>query len=105
MELNIIWTRLAENKIEAIYKYYRKKAGFKVAKNIVNGIIDSSINLKYTPNIGQKEELLKERKQEFRSLVSRNYKIIYWSDTRNNNIIIANVFDCRQDPDKIKETG
>jgi plasmid stabilization system protein ParE len=104
MELNIIWTRFAENKIEDIYKYYRKKAGYIIALNLVNGIIDSTIELSHTPNIGQKEELLKNRKQEFRYLVFKNYKIIYWSDFINNSIIIANVFDCRQDPEKIKDT-
>ena len=58
MELNIILTRLAETKIEDIYKYYRKNAGFKIAQNLVNGIVDSTIELKHAPLIGQKEELL-----------------------------------------------
>ena len=104
MELNIIWSRLAENKLEDIYKYYRKKAGVNIAQNLVNGIVDSTIELKHAPKIGQKEELLKERKQEYRYLVFKNYKIIYWSDFKNESIIVANVFDCRQDPKKIKDS-
>ena len=83
MELNIIWSRLAENKLEDIYKYYRKKVGFNIAQNLVIGIVDSTIELKHAPKIGQKEELLKERKQEFRYLVFKNYKILYWSDFKN----------------------
>ena len=43
MELNIIWSRLAENKLEDIYKYYRKKAGANIAQNLVNSIVDSTI--------------------------------------------------------------
>jgi len=39
MELNIIWSRLAENKLEDIYKYYRKKAGINIAQNLVKTVL------------------------------------------------------------------
>ena len=34
--------------------------------------------LKLQHEIGQKEELLKERVEKFRYLVVKNYKVIYW---------------------------
>ena len=37
----------------------------------------------------------------FRYLVESNYKIIYWQE--NELITIASVFDCRQDPKKMKK--
>lgn len=104
MELEIIWTRFAEDKLEDIFDYYKAKAGLKVAKNIVTDIVDATLNLSLHPNIGAKEELLKNRPQEFRYLVSTNYKIIYYSNYQMNRVIIANVFDTRQNPQKITET-
>ena len=56
--------------------------------------------LEETPRIGQKEEYLAHLKQEIRYLVHRNYKIVYIIE--ENIISIATVFDCRQDPIKLK---
>jgi len=50
---------------------------------------------------GPKEELLNDYPEEFRYLVESNYKIIYWK--KENLITIASVFDCRQNPGKIRK--
>lgn len=42
------------------------------------------------------EELLKHRKECFRSLVEGNYKIIYY--VVNDTIYVATLWDCRQNP-------
>ena len=70
------------------------------AKNIVNRIVDKTILLESHPEIGQIEELLIGRREEYRSLIEGNYKIIYWID--GSYVRIATVFDCRQNPKKIK---
>ena len=62
------------------------------------------LELKKQPEIGQIENSLKNRKQEFRYLVYKNYKIVYWVNYDAERVEIANVFDTRQDPIKIKET-
>ena len=103
MELTVYWTRLAENKLTDIYNYYEIKVSIKVAEKLVQGIIDRTINLEKNPFVGQKEELLTNRSQEFRYLVFKNYKIIYWVNTKKKRIDIANIFDTRQHPIKIKE--
>lgn len=54
--------------------------------------------------IGQLEELLKDQRQEFRYLVSGNYKIIYYINFETNKVIIANIFDSRQNPAKLNKT-
>ncbi len=77
MELEVYWLQFAEHKLTEIYNYYKLKAGVKVAKKLVNGIVDATINLKSHPNIGQVEVNLLHRKEEFRYLVYKNYKIIY----------------------------
>jgi len=43
----------------------------------VNEIVDATINLQKTPLAGQEEEVLKNRPEEFRYIVSGNYKVIY----------------------------
>ena len=78
MELEVYWTQFAEDKLKDIFEYYNFKAGIKVAQNFVNGINDESLYLSKYPFIGQKEELLINRVQEFRYLIYKNYKIIYW---------------------------
>ena len=104
MELTVYWTRLAEDKLEDIFQYYKYKAGKRVATNLINGIINTTIDLENTPEIGQKEFLLKAREQDFRYLVFKNYKIIYWINKKQKRIEIANVFDTRQNPEKIEKT-
>ena len=78
MELEIFWSQLAEDKLKDIFDYYKVKAGLKIARKIVNQIIDKTIDLDQNPNIGQIEDLLNHKKFEFRYLISTNYKIIYY---------------------------
>ena len=103
MELTVYWTEFAENKLEKIFYFYKKEAGFRIAQKLVNGIIDKTIDLGKNPNIGQKEALLAGFSQEFRYLVFKNYKVIYWINTTKHRVEIANVFDCRQDPSRMNE--
>lgn len=71
---------------------------------MVNGIVDATIGIEEQPEIGQIEINLSHRSQNFRYLVFKNYKIIYWINYDFNRIEIANIFDTRQDPEKINET-
>lgn len=104
MGLEIFWSEFAKLKLEEIYQYYRLKVSKKVAKKIVNGIVDQTIDLDKNPEIGQIESFLKDKVREFRYLVYSNYKIIYYINKKSELIVIANVFDTRQNPSKIKET-
>jgi plasmid stabilization system protein ParE len=101
MELEVYWTQFAEDKLTDIFEYYHFNAGVKVAQNLVNGIIDESLKLRTNPFIGQKEDLLLNRVQEYRYLVFNNYKIIYWIDDINKMIFVSHVFDTRQNPIKM----
>jgi len=104
MKLKIIWSEFAETQLDEIYEYYEKKASPRIAKKLVRGIINEPKKLIKTPQIGQEEELLKQRKTEYRYLVFKNYKLIYSVDKENGFIKIADVFDTRQNPPKIKRT-
>jgi hypothetical protein len=70
----------------------------------VKEIYNAAFILKKHPEIGQIEELLKNRKEEFRYLIHKNCKLIYWININKNQIEIIDVFDTRQNPPKIKRT-
>lgn len=101
MGLTVYWTQLAEDKLDDIFEYYKFKAGIKVAQTLVNEIIDVSFTLEFNAYGGQKEELLSERVQDFRYLVFKNYKIIYWIDGDKQIVFVSNIFDTRQNPQKL----
>lgn len=98
----VYWTQFAEDKLQDIYRFYSEVASEKIAFKLVNGIINTTLNLSKNPNLGPIEQLLIERDQNFRSLIYKKYKIIYWTNVDFNRIEIANVFDCRQNPEMIK---
>ncbi len=104
MELKIYWTDFSKNELRKIFSYYNENKSLEVAKNIVLGIENKTTILKTHPYIGQKEDFLINRKQGFRYLVFRNYKIIYWVNKEKNRIEISDVFDTRQNPIKIKKS-
>ncbi|WP_147679219.1 type II toxin-antitoxin system RelE/ParE family toxin [Algibacter pacificus] len=104
MKFEIIWSEFAENQLDEIYEYYEKEVNRRVAKKITKGIINEPKKLMNLSFIGQEEELLKERKTKYRYIIYTNYKIIYSVDTKNGFIKIADVFDTRQYPLKMKRT-
>lgn len=105
MEMTIFWTVFARDKLDDIFDYYKRRSGSaNVARKLVKSIIDHTIGLEKHPYIMQREELLMDPSQEFRYLVFKSYKIIYWINERKNRIDIAHVFDTRQDPFRIRET-
>ena len=104
MNFKIIWSEFAETQLDEIYEYYEKKASLKIANKIVTGIIKESEKLIRASFIGQEEELLKDREIHYRYLVFKNYKVIYSVDEQNGFIKIADVFDTRQNPPKMKRT-
>ena len=96
----IIWTNFAISELKNIFLYYRIVANDKVADKIRKSIFDATRPLTKEPLIGQIEENLLDLKQGHRYLVEGNYKIIY--RLVGNDIYITDIFDCRQNPQKIK---
>jgi plasmid stabilization system protein ParE len=97
--LAVYWTRFAEKKLDNVFAYYSRNANVNIAKKLVVDIINKSITLENSPYIGQIEPLLQEREEQFRYLIYKNYKLIYWVNEPLSRIEIINLFDCRQNPD------
>lgn len=102
MDLKIYWTDFSKSELHKIFDYYKQRVGLRIAKRLVIGITKEVDKLQSQPNIGQISKFLTNRKQEFRYLVHKNYKLIYWINTDRQRIEITDVFDSRQNPDKIK---
>lgn len=101
MEIRIEWSGLSEKQLKDIFNYYSMAASPAIARKIINKIIDKVSILEANPFVGSKEELLRDYAEDFRYLVESNYKIIYWK--KENLITIASIFDCRQNPKKIRK--
>ena len=104
MAFKIIWSEFASSQLDEIFEYYKAEASLKVAKRLLKELINEPKKLIKSPEIGQKEESLKQRIIEYRYFVFKNYKLIYSVDKENEYIKIADVFDTRQNPPKIKRT-
>ncbi|WP_445452929.1 type II toxin-antitoxin system RelE/ParE family toxin [Flavobacterium sp. 25HG05S-40] len=102
MELEIYWTDFSKKELKNIFNYYKEEASVNVARNLVLGITKEAAKLEKHPTIGQEEELLDKDSRDFRYLVFKSYKIIYWVNLEKNRIEVFDVFDTRQNPIKIK---
>jgi len=101
MAIKIEWSELSLRQLNDIYDYYSITASPKIAGKIVSKLLNRVEILYHNPLSGPIEELLNEMPEDFRYLVETNYKIIYWKE--NEVITIASVFDCRQNPKKMKK--
>lgn len=101
MAIKIFWTDFSKEQLRDIFDYYKLKAGVQVAQNLVTGIVKKTNVLKLQKEAGQKEELLLTRKENFRYIIHKNYKIIYWFNEEKDRIEISDVFDTRQNPIKM----
>jgi toxin ParE1/3/4 len=102
MDVEIYWTAFAKQELKSIFDYHKEKVNLKIARQITRQIVEEAENLSSHPEMGQPEELLKGRKQEFRYIISTNYKIIYWTNKSKNRVEISDIFDTRQNPIKLK---
>ena len=99
----ILWTDFAIIQLKDIFDYHLIKASPNIAQRLVQKIIDATIILENNPKAGRKEDLLTARQQDFRFIIVKNYKIIYWIDYEFSIINIATIFDTRQNPKKISK--
>ena len=101
MSTEIVWSNFAEKQLDKIFLYYLQNAGKKVAIKMIQKIIKEPNRLQKSPFVGQEEEFLKGRKVVYRYVLVEKFKIIYSVDEVVGLIKIADVFDTRQNPEKI----
>ena len=67
--MKLFWTDTALCQLEDIFDYYKVTASVSTARKISALIVDKTLLLESQPRLGQREELLKERTNEYRYLV------------------------------------
>lgn len=96
----IIWTNFAITELKNIYLYHKIAVSKTLANKLKRNIFKTTNKLTKNPLLCSIEENLISLKQEHRYLIEGNYKIIYRVVIKE--IYIVDVFDCRQNPQKIK---
>jgi plasmid stabilization system protein ParE len=97
--MTVILLKKAELRLDEIVEYYQRLGYGKRGRKIRAAILKKALLLKEHPNLGVIEEKLTLLGLGHRFLVEGNYKIIYRSE--GQYILITDVFDTRQDPEKI----
>jgi plasmid stabilization system protein ParE len=99
--MKLIFAPEAAEDIENIYRYYVER-NENYAVELYNQIIEEAELLQSFPHIAQKEQILEEYPEEYRSLIVwRSYKLVYFVENEAVNVVA--VFDCRQNPRKLKK--
>jgi toxin ParE1/3/4 len=100
--MKVIWTELAKFQLKEACQYYKETASSKVAASIRLKIYEKASKLSRYPELGQKENNPLVAAMNYRYLVSGNYKIVYRIIPDKKIILIAAVFDTRQDPNDLQ---
>ena len=98
--MRIVLTDYAKINLAKIYGYLAKYTSIENAKNVKNGVLEQISTLLKYAKLGQIEEDLYELDKNHRRLVYKHYKIVYRIE--KDTIYITDIFDSRQDPEKIK---
>ncbi|MBU3928000.1 MAG: type II toxin-antitoxin system RelE/ParE family toxin [Bacteroidetes bacterium] len=97
--MKIIWSEFASEMLKETYLYHKEVAGIRITKRLKSKIFSSTKQLKQYPDSGQIEPTLEALSEGHRYLVSGHYKVVY--KKVSEGILITDIFDTRQDPNKI----
>ncbi len=100
--MRVVWSFISAKDLNGIFEYYAKRSP-RAAAEIYNSILDAADLLAVSPYIAAFEPLLNDFPKTYRSFVTskRKFKIIYYVE--NDMVHIARVWDCRQNPEKLKK--
>src|SRR5262249_17987959 len=100
LNYSIVWTDRAISDLNRIFLFLSSKSEIAAAKTVDKIHKKVSTLEKGFSKIGQREPLLGRYPEEYRYLVSGNYKIIYSSAKKK--IYNNSIFDVQQNPKKLK---
>ena len=99
MVRKILWTDTAKMSLKLIFNYHKKNTNSSVAHKIRRQIFNDVKLIATGLFLCTKEPLLSDFETEYRFLIFKNYKIIYFID--KDSVIISLIFDTRQNPQKL----
>ena len=98
--MKLVYTEQALISLEEALSFLAPKVTHEKLIEIRNEILDAADTLLLQPLQGQKEPFLEHLDLNHRRLIVSHYKIIY--RIIGEYIYITDIFDSRQDPDKMK---
>jgi plasmid stabilization system protein ParE len=102
--MKVVWLKAAQKQLDEIYDFMAQQSA-RAAISIYNDIIDETDKLCLFPEMAALEPLLEGEAYSYRSLiVRRTYKVVYRVNKDLEEIIVASVWDCRRDPDKLQKS-
>lgn len=96
----VIYTRQALSSLREALELIKPKVSKEKLKEVRKKIFDKADKLQDNPKLGQKEEYLAHLDKGHRRVIHSHYKIIYL--VQKDRIIVTDIFDTRQDPEKMK---
>ena len=101
MGMKLYWTEFSKKELKTIFNFYKDKVNIITSKRIIDNIVDSVEVLVIYPEIGMIDPKLSNNQSKIRFIISTNYKILYKINNEKNRIEILDIFDARQNPNKI----
>jgi plasmid stabilization system protein ParE len=98
--MELIYTEQALESLEEAIEFMAPKVTQEKLFEIRDSILDKADTLLLQPNQGQKESYLEHLELDYRRIIESHYKIIY--RVIGESIYITDIFDSRQDPEKMK---
>lgn len=98
--MKLVYTEQSIVSLEEALEFISPHVTYEKLLEIRNRILDKADTLLLQPQKGQKEPLLESLKLGHRRLVEGHYKIIY--RVEGEHIYITDIFDSRQDTEKMK---
>lgn len=98
--MKLVYTEQAIDNLEEALSLIAQEVSYEKLIEIRNKVLDTADTLVFQPLKGQKEPYLEQLGLDHRRLVEGHYKIIY--RVVGEYIYITDIFDSRQDPDKMK---
>jgi len=98
--MKLIYTEQALSGLEEALNFIVHKVTYRKLLEIRDEILDAADSLLLQPLQGQREPFLEHLGLGHRRLVVSHYKVIY--RVAGECIYITDIFDSRQDPDKMK---
>ncbi|GHT53414.1 hypothetical protein FACS189446_0780 [Bacteroidia bacterium] len=101
--MGICWQSGARKAVKKIYFFYKSK-NETVAKEIIDEINDAVERLALFPQSAPIEPILEGHPKAFRALlIMKLFKVIYYINEAENEVVIVTVWDCRQNPEKLAD--
>ncbi len=93
-EITILWSLDAIDSLESIFDYYFDLSP-QNAERIRKDILEKVSTLRFV-----KQYQIDEINPDYRRIIVRHYEVVY--KVEKQSILILNIFDTRQDPEKSK---